>query len=505
MKKHFFRAATQILSVILLILFLIISIAACSNNSSAGTNGGAAADTDGGNAADNASNTVTTIPDDLPNADLGGFTFRILVFENKEGNQISEIYVAEMTGNVIDDAVYNKIMSVEERFNVDITLSSGSITTPGDTGDQNGIIKRLVLSGDDEFEIVTAHDISMGNMSLEGYFMNMYDIPHLNFDKPWWSKSLIDSLSVGEQMYIMSNFIHYWGLACTRVMYFNKSMFTDLNQDMPYAYVTDHVWTLDKLYSLTKDVYQDLNGNGEKDENDRYGFINPPYYYCFLEPFNLEPYKKDPEGRLYYDLDVNKFSVIAEKFYNILFGPSGFKAKDGPDSEKIFTDGNAMFAYAAFNTAVTKYSFTDVIYGILPMPKLDENQAEYYAGCTDRPLAVPITVNPDNVDNIGIVIEALSAEGYKQVFPVYFELALKVRYADQTEDAEMIDIINKNIILSLNYTYGNYESPYLKLFETLFNAKTPSYDVASYAAKVEKSQIARCEQIMAKFEELSGK
>lgn len=444
----------------------------------------------------------TTVPDNLPDVDLGGFEFRILAFDNADGTQTPQVYVEEMTGSVVNDAVYNKITTVEERFNANITLAAGS-TVGQSTGYENDIIKNSILSGDDTFDIVTAHDISMGNMSLEGYFLNVYDIPHLDFDKPWWPEYTIDSLSIGNQMYFICNTISYHMLNATRVMYFNKDIFNNLNQALPYGYVNDGSWTLEKMNSLTKTAYQDLNGNNEIDENDMFGFVNPKYYYCFLEPFNNEPYKKDSDGQLYYEFDVNFYAPLVEKFYNLLFGEGGFQVADGEAQRKLFTDGRSMFVYADLGSAVNQYSHSDVVYGIVPMPKFDESQSQYYSGCTDRPYSVPVTINPDNLENIGIMIEALSAEGYKQVFPAYFEIALKVRYADQTEDAEMIDLVQENVILSLNYLYGNFASPYLSLLETLFNAATPSTDVASYAAKTESAQIARCVKIMEDFQKIA--
>ena len=53
------------------------------------------------------------------------------------------------------------------------------------------------------------------------------------------------------------------------------------------------------------------------------------------------------------------------------------------------------------------------------MPKLNEEQDQYYGGSTDRPIAVPITVDPANLDSIGLVVEALNAEGYRNVYKEY--------------------------------------------------------------------------------------
>ena len=217
-----------------------------------------------------------------------------------------------------------------------------------------------------------------------------------------------------------------------------------------------------------------------------------------MEPFCLEPYRKDENGGLYYSMDVERTSELVEKFYNLLFGEGGFKNSYDP-VVKLFTDGRAMFDYSTLGDAVNKFNVSEVVYGILPMPKLNEVQDRYYGGSTDRPIAVPITVDPGNLDGIGIIVEALNAEGYKNVYPAVYEITMKNRYADQTDDAKMLDIIHDNTIISFTYLFGNFASAYNKLFETLFNAGTPSTDVASWEAANNKVQTTYAEKLMKFF------
>lgn len=439
------------------------------------------------------------VPDDLPDIDLNGYQFRILGFGDE---RFAAIWVEDQNGSIVNDAVYDKCKAVEDRFNCSIVLAEGStVGSTADTASEKTIIQTTVMSGEDSFDIASGHDITIANMTLEGLFLNILDVPHLNFEKPWWPKYTVDSLTFDGQMYMFSNSLSYNNMADTRVMYFNKTLFTDLGLDMPYSYVYDGTWTLDKLNSLTKLGYEDLNGNSMVDEEDQFGIVNASYYYCVLEPFNLEPYQDDGESTLTYVFDLDKYSTLTNKFYELFFGDGGFIAADGDAAKKIFGEGRAMFTYESLNSAVKNFSLTDLIYGILPMPKYDESQTEYYAGCTDRPCVVPITAS-GHLDETGLIIEALSAEGYRKVFPAYFEQALKVRYADQTEDADMIDIINQNVILSFTYMYGNFVSPYNKMFETLFNASTPSTDVASYAASIEATQQKRVAEIMEVYADL---
>ncbi len=413
-----------------------------------------------------------------------------------------QTYIDKESGNIVDDAVYSKIRTVEERFNVDIVLTPESDTAENDLNS----VKNSIIAGDDAFDLLQGHDITMANIANQGYFINVHDIPYLDFSKPWWSNATLESMTVADQMYMMFNNISYNNLACTRVIFFNKGFLQSLDIAYPYEDVYSGTWTLDRLLELSSQGYRDLNGNGKTDAADQFGFINPPYYYCFLEPFQVEPYQRDNDGNLIYKADVEKLSTITQKFHDLLFTKGGFLAKEtegtGGDilTYRSFTENRAMFIYASLQNAIPHVSNSEIIYGILPMPKYDETQTEYFGGSTDRPIAVPITAEP-HLEKIGLVSEALNAEGYKQVYPAYYEIAMKTRYADQTDDAKMLDLVHENLIISFTYLYGNYSSIYNIMFENLFNGSSPSTDVASWCAKKEKSQTKHVQKLQEFFDD----
>ena len=301
-------------------------------------------------------------------------------------------------------------------------------------------------------------------------------------------------------MYLFSNSLSYNNMSDTRVLFFNKSMLDDLKIEYPYQSVYDGNWTLDALGAITKQGCKDLNGDGKQGDEDQYGIVNLNYYYCVLEPFNIEPYQKEND-QLVYKIDLDKYQTIVEKFYALFFGQGGRVFEENGGATTAFAENRAILTYGPMSDAVNTYSQTNVRYGILPMPKLDENQTQYFGGCTDRPIAIPITAD-SHLDTTGLIVEALSAEGYRQVFPAYFEQALKVRYADQTDDANMIDIINENVILSFTYMYGNFNSPYNNMLYKLFAVNNPSTDVASYAASIQSEQEERVKYIAQQFEDM---
>lgn len=435
----------------------------------------------------------TALKDDLPDTDLDGYNYRMMLHGND--THIENTFAEELTGNTISDAVFNKLTTVKDRFNCDITYTQAAPDGLDPT-------QQSIFAGDDAFDMVQGHDLSMMGGVLSNLFVNAYDVPHFDFSKPWWPAATVESMTVAGQMYLMNNNISYRNLADIRMMFFNKALLTDNGIEYPYELVKEGKWTLDAMLAITEKGYVDLNGNGERDLDDQYGFVHANSFYCWMEPFTVEPYKKDADGNLYYEFDLNRIATLVEKSYNLMFGVGGYfnKAETYADTRlKTFAIGKTMFYYDKLEAAVQVYSDSDVQYGLLPMPKLDETQDDYYAGSTDRPIAIPVTAG-SHLDTTGLVTEALNIEGYKQVFPAYYESALKSRYAGEAEDAEMIDIAHENMIISFTYAFGDYKSAYNILFEDLFKAGTPGTDVASWAAKKESEQVARVAELQAFFE-----
>ena len=481
-------------SLALLLAMLAASVVSCggSANEPAVTEAGTAADTTP------VTEAVTEDPalrDSLPEADLGGTEFRMTVF----GTDINrpQTYVDAQDGNIVNDAVYSKIRTVEERFNVDIVLTDMSFLEENHVG----ALTKAIQAGEDSCDLAQGHDVNMANAAMQGMFINALEIPHLDFSKPWWPAATTESMTVAGQMYMMFNNISYNNLAQTRVMYFNKKMMQDMDFDMPYQMVYDGTWTLDAMNSMTKQAYRDLNGNGDVDKEDQFGYVSMPYYYGIFEPFRVEPYRKDSDGNLYYEVYLDRTVSVTEKMYDLIFGDGGFlypnKDSDYQDQVlNLFCEDRALFFYGPLQNAAQNFSNdSDLSYGVLPMPKLSESDDGYYGAAFDRPFVVPTTAE-GNLDTIGLIVEALNAEGYKQVFPAYFEIAMKTRYADQTDDAKMLDIVHDNVIISFTYIHDNYTSVYGKMLWELFNAKTPSKDAASWCAKNEKLQIKRVETLM---------
>ena len=284
------------------------------------------------------------LKDSLPEADLGGAPFRMTIF----GTDLNrpQTYVDAQDGNIVNDAVYSKIRTVEERFNTDIVLTEMSYLEENHVG----ALEQAILAGEDSTDLAQGHDVNMANAAMEGLFINVLEIPHLDFSKPWWPTATTESMTVAGQMYLMCNNIAYNNLAQTRVMYFNKTLMQELDFEMPYQMVYDGTWTLDAMREMSAQAYRDLNGNSEIDKEDRFGYVSMPYYYGIFEPFRVEPYRKDENGSLYYEVYLDRTQKVVEKMYDLIFGEGGYlyPSKDSDYQDQVlnlFCEDRSLFFY----------------------------------------------------------------------------------------------------------------------------------------------------------------
>ncbi len=431
--------------------------------------------------------------DSLLTADYEGYSFRILGAEN----DIPMLLVEETNGSPVNDAVYQANAAVEERLNIQLTevkLSSWNDASA---------VRKFIEAGTDELDLGVCHDITAGNLSLDGLFCNLREMPHLDFTKPWWPSFTVDALTVNDKMYLYSNYSGYNGLRGTKNMYVNLDKLQDLALDSPYDMVRNKTWTLDRVIEMTKGIYTDLNGDGERTRDDFYGFAFTGLFYGWLENFGVEAYTHTADGKaveltLNNERTVQIVDTVKGWLYNGnegVYYKSQHKSLHDTDSYPvIFAEGNCLFTYGSLYVLIEELVNADITYGILPMPLLDENQESYYGVCYDSPMWVPTTIS--DADRTGVVVESMSAEGYHTILPAYKDVALKNRYTVDEDSAEMLDIIFANRLLSFSYIYGGENG-----FQQILNTIVPSDSLqfASYYTANESKELKRIDEINEAF------
>ena len=195
--------------------------------------------------------------DDIPDTDLGGYSFRILsefwTFDSTYGAH--RMMYDEYTGNPVNDVLHESTLYIEERFNCDLVMIDG-----GDPYQLEGNAKNAILGGENAFDLIVAHDGNMRSLAQQGFLYNIYDIEQFNFDKPWWQPS--KDLDFLGDLYFASSYLSFTGLHWTRALMVNKEYMHSIDLEMPYDLVREGKWTLDAFHDMIVDYGSDLNGDG---------------------------------------------------------------------------------------------------------------------------------------------------------------------------------------------------------------------------------------------------
>jgi len=490
---------TRLLTLALLLSMMLGTFAACSQDtSSQQTSDTSAADTSasGGESTE----AVETQPvADVPEKDFGGTEFRIMAFQHQSYDSIGnfEFWVEKEDGDVVNDAVFRRNHTIEERFNTKITQEMMHNT--------HEKLSQSVLAGDEPYDIYSLMHMYAGGVLLDGSLYNIHDLEYIDLDKPWWSRELGSGMTINGKLYFVSGDYLLYEKKRTYCLTFNKEMIEDMNITMPYEHVFDDTWTLDVMREMMQGVAADLDGDGiMKHDVDRWGLVLSSYAntYGFLMGADISAVtetKGEYEFTLYSDRLVSMLdkliAVASDK--SIAFGCGAFTNNNWSAHSQAFNGGRALFNSSIVSGVASTAKNAEFDFGVLPMPKYDEEQ-EYYRTSSDRELSavIGIPVNDSNPEMTGILLEALSAESHYTTRVAYIETACKTKYTYDERSAQVLDIIFDNTYYNLGtfYNLGDMNTVLRNIIESGSNSIASSY------ASIEKKAVTELEELLEFFD-----
>ena len=442
---------------------------------------------------------IEYVADSLPdNLDYNGRQFTMYVASFKEFFEGPE----ESTGDIVDDAVIDRNRAVEERLNIKLEYFFDE-NAQWDT--IAGILSKLIMAGDTTYDLYTGQQYGITTLLANGGFVNVYDLEHLDFSKPWWNNRYMDELAIGHdtRFFLVGDFF-ISAFLNTHVVYFNKTMYGNLHDDPNELYnlVIDGKWTLDKMAQAAKDAYVDLNNNGQTDIEDQLGYVTykpaasvDPFMY--LSDIEFTP--RDNEGYLTVNLLDERCVDLTTKIVEYFHQPGSLYETESGAANASFVNGKAQFLGINSISAAKAFRNMEDDFSFLPYPKLTEDQEHYNCVVADivGPGAVPGTSL--NLDMVGAVIEALSSETYRTVLPTYYETALKIKYSRDDQTSQIVDIIHNASYTDFLYAYSSSLNSIGVIMRELVAGNS-----TDYMSKVSKKQrsVDKClNKIITTFEE----
>lgn len=396
--------------------------------------------------------TTESIYTDLGEHDFEGRKFTIVYSTDQLGAFWP--YDAETeNGDLVNDAVYKRNRTVEEKYNVDIDYYS----TGGVSSEVGAAFLKSIMSGDNQFDLAIGHMFSGINALVSAHALYDFNkLPYVDYDKPWWSQYLRDTLEVDDVLLLHNSDLVYKFNDC---IFFNKKIYEDYNFEYDlYKLVKDGKWTWDKLISMAKQVSVDVNNDGVYDEEDLYGYyitsnswLDTNWVYANgLTIASIE------NGRISVDnAKSEKMKSVVDMMYGLIKqGNQTLISKNKADIQDIkpFINGRTLFM-ENITLVLPSMRDADVDFGILPLPKYNEEQEHYYSMASPQMMMLPATL--DDSTFTGVLLESLAMESYRTVNPAVYETSFSEKFLRDNDSYEMYTIAQSSGVYDFNWNFGN--------------------------------------------------
>lgn len=459
------RIGSTLLAILLTALMLLNTVS-CSDSSNEGEGGETSSTGVQGEVGAESEAVSTEEEKILPNLpadlDFAGAEVRIMQHPFQSGDWADwlsrDLYAESFTGEPINDAVFERNAYVSDKLNVALNVIEVS--------DMPGAIKKQSTAGTDDYHISTARIQSLTSTATGGYLLNLYNVNHMDLDMPWYDKNCIADASYYGLLYYVTGSMIILDDDSTGAICFNKQLITDFGLGNLYTAVLEGKWTLDMLAEYADAVDMDLNGNGEVDiDEDRFGILwQRDAIISFLHAGGCRIVEKGDDGEPYFSLNTERTVNLMDKIDSFMFDPRVVQNMHNysniyPDiyegEANIFKDNKALFMWVRMRVAENLRDM-EADFGIIPVPKFDEAQSDYYSTVNKYTAATVCIPNSGgiDVDLAGAVIEAMSAEGHYGLREAYYENNLGKKIARDPESTEMLDIIMGNRVYDTGEIYN---------------------------------------------------
>ena len=410
------------------------------------------------------------LPDLPADADFNGYVFTVLAHKEESDDWITEVpreILAEVenTDDPINDAVYKRNEMLKERYNIDFAVVANNY------GEEHTVLSKAVKAGDDIYDAVIMFNNNVPTVVNGGLLTNVANLPYVDLGKPWWDPA-VNSMSIDNKNYLLGGDMLILDNEATNALVFNKELMATLGMELPYNTVKEGKWTMDKMDEMIRGAAVDLNGDGKMTpEEDRWGFVcyrdtmhallvsggglladknsDDIPYMVFAEPKNLTVLDKVMDIMYNKDDVLNIQSDIAD---------SGTASSNWLRAyHNAFEENRSLFQWVRMRV-VEKFRGMEAEFGIIPLPKFDDNQSNYrsvvnpYTGVL---LGVPKTAG--DLERTSVILEAIAAESRYTLQPAYYDVVLTRKFARDAESEEMLDIIFSSRVYDIGavYAFGN--------------------------------------------------
>lgn len=400
-----------------------------------------------------------TDDDTLGEYDFKGADFVILARESTI-YEYSVEYSAQ--SSIVEKAVYERNIKVGERFGVNIVVEP----VAGEHENRAKFTTTMSANMNEsvsQWHMVSAHGTVISPQVFNGYCYDLKTLPEFDYTKAWWSEEYYEECNFGGKFFFAVGDIAYSMYEQLEVIFVNETLYTanhigeNGNIDALYDLIRDGKWT----WETFKKYVSDFTAENVGGEDATYGLaLNLHSFRALHKGFDVEFTYRDTDNK------VNFYQTLPERTVNVYDAMQTLLidnqnvlcnktfSHEAETQNKMFERGDLLFYGQMLGQATQLREMSDVK-GVLPYPKFDDLQEDYYTTGANSVSAimVPRNIAPESAEMVGVVVEALSMYGYHEVTPKYYEDTLTYQVIGTQNGMDMLKIIRDSYTMDFALAY----------------------------------------------------
>ena len=434
----------------------------------------------------------TDIYDTLKTKDYGGRVFRVLT--NYSNYAITDFDYESLSGELIEDTIYNRDRAVEEKLNIKIENTK----SPEDYNYVQSELKKTVNSGDDLYDIMFSEAGISAASAADGYMLDLREIPDMDLSKPWWEQEANRWYEMNGRLFFTHSpmQLHYYESLIA--IFFSKKIASDIGAPDMYGAADSGTWTYDALLSASQSANRDADGDGTiSADQDMIGTAISSTLMCYLPLSAGCRFTESENGSFVWKGVSEKLNSFTDKLKAFYQTTDNYVSYSTPGVKKLtggyigaFTQDHSLFLIDVLGTTRDLRSM-ESDYGILPLPKYDESQKDYISSAYNGSAILFVPVVNAGASDIGPILDMLGAYSYRDLKPAYYEININAKSARDEDSIRMMEIMTSNITFDMGLvcSLGDMNAAYQ-------NTVLKNTDLLSDFAKIEPKITSAIEKLV---------
>lgn len=374
-------------------------------------------------------------------------------------DDLTAFYQDETSPSMISRVLEERNTFLRDKYGAEISVKQ---VTSKELADE---LSAAVLSGLEYCDMISVSAKESVKLYKEGLLGDMNTLPDFDIENGLFDAELAKSLATNNSLYLLADpatLIYDEAY----VLYFNRDLvYTPEGGEDIETLAANGKWTWDKFDEYSRLAASEVYNKGIADlENDVFAFS--AYYGDTIYPLAMwsscgnKLVDNTYRNPVTISMEPDAVAEIAYKLMDV-YNVKGKYPLDGEDAAKAFTDGRLAFFGNKLSYLYALRDGTDKgdNYGILPMPKLNEEQANYHCLVSNDSRVITIPKTLETADEakkkfVSTIISATCATGKQTIRDAYIKSHLAL-YLNRNSETVMLETICDSITFDFSTVYGS--------------------------------------------------